>query len=119
MLLTTVPDVDAAVVLLCDQPYLTGRCISRLIDAWARSGLSIAASAYGGTVGPPCCFSGEILHGLGSLPDNAGAKHLLEMNRMAICEVGWPEGGVDVDTPEDWAALNHVGPDDNSLGIAR
>jgi CTP:molybdopterin cytidylyltransferase MocA len=38
---------------------------------------------------------------LRSLPDDAGAKAILEKNREAIATVDFPAAALDVDTPDD------------------
>ena len=42
-LLAATPSIPAAVVLLCDQPYLTGEVVKRLLIAWENGDQPIAA----------------------------------------------------------------------------
>ena len=100
------PGVEGAVVVLCDQPHLSADVLDRLISEWTASARPMAASAYGGTFGPPCCFSREVLqHRFAGIPDDAGAKAVLASDLDAVLHVAWPDGLVDVDTREQWEAI--------------
>lgn len=50
-------DVAAAVLLLCDQPYVTSDVVSSLLAAHYATGRPIIASAYGESFGVPALFS--------------------------------------------------------------
>jgi molybdenum cofactor cytidylyltransferase len=99
------PEVAGVVVLLCDQPYLTAAVIERLVTAWEMGGKPNAASGYNGAAGPPCCFGGPALERFIDLPDDAGAKRILESDPAAVCIVPWEDGRFDVDTADDWAEI--------------
>lgn len=101
-LLAAQPLAEAAVVLVCDQPYLDAQVIRSLIAGWSAGGKPIAASEYGGTVGPPCCFGRAVFASLRSLADGDGAKRLLLADPQSVTRIPWPGGSVDVDTPQDW-----------------
>jgi CTP:molybdopterin cytidylyltransferase MocA len=101
-LLAAEPLADAAVLSVCDQPHLDGVVIRNLIAGWSGGGNSMAASEYGGTVGPPCCFGRSAFASLRSIAQSDGAKRLLQANLPSVTRVPWPAGSVDVDTREDW-----------------
>jgi molybdenum cofactor cytidylyltransferase len=101
-LLAAEPLVDAAVVMVCDQPHLDGAVVRNLVGGWSGGGNPMAASEYGGTVGPPCCFGRGAFGSLRSIADSDGAKRLLQANPQSVTRIPWPAGSVDVDTREDW-----------------
>src|SRR5688500_16238838 len=45
------PMIDAAVLLLCDQPFVTADVLARLVGAYRSSGRPIVASRYGDSFG--------------------------------------------------------------------
>src|SRR5512133_1110416 len=51
------PDVEASVLLVCDQPAVDSRVIQRLIALRETTGKSIVASSYGDTLGVPALFT--------------------------------------------------------------
>jgi molybdenum cofactor cytidylyltransferase len=104
-LLAKRPAVDAAAVLLCDQPRLSTEILSRLITAFTNSGKRAAGCEYGGTVGPPCCFGRSVFSELSAIPDADGAKRVLLADPSRLTMIPWPEGTDDIDTPSDWERL--------------
>lgn len=97
------PPVDAVAILLADQPHLSQPVLTNLLTRWQTAARPIAASQYAATLGPPCCLARTVFPAIAALPDNAGAKRLLESAaRDQIEIVDWPDGAVDVDTPQDW-----------------
>jgi len=97
----TKPEMDAAVILVCDQPHLSGAVVKALVEAWSAGGRPMAACEYGGTVGTPCCFDRSVFANLAKLGDAEGAKGLLVADPAGVTRVPWPQGEVDLDTPED------------------
>ena len=94
-------DVDAVIILVCDQPHLDSSVVRDLISAWKTSGRAMAASTYAGTMGPPCCFGKSMFSALRAIGDADGAKKVLLAHRNDVAQVAWPQGSVDIDTPED------------------
>ncbi|MEP6709155.1 MAG: NTP transferase domain-containing protein [Verrucomicrobiota bacterium] len=68
--------LDAVVLLVCDQPFLSGHVIDELLEALTDE-KSIAACAYAGTLGTPAAFERFYFDNLTGLPDDTGAKVLL------------------------------------------
>ena len=96
-------DVEAAAILVADQPLVTADHL-RAMAALIPSSKMIAAE-YNGTLGVPAFFRREMFPALESLPPEAGARHLLR-NSGEVRAYPLPEAAIDVDTPEDLAALN-------------
>lgn len=98
--------LDAALIALCDQPAFSTETISRLVQAHHRSGASVVAAHYQGRNGAPALFHREHFAALGALTGEEGARAFLNGDRANVCTVDLPELGLDLDTPEDFAALN-------------
>ena len=98
------PKVDAIVVILCDQPLLTGEVIGELIVQFQATGQPVVASAYAGTQGVPALFSRAIFPALLNLRGASGARELLQQYAH-LPTVDFPGGATDVDTQAQYAAL--------------
>lgn len=98
--------VDAAVILLCDQPLLPPQLIDRLIEAPS----PIAASAYGGTLGAPVRFARKYFGELCALHGDNGARKLLSRHANEVTAIPFPGGLIDVDTPHDVQFLHATPP---------
>ena len=99
------PKVDAAVLLACDQPFVDARTISALMTMREDAGKPIAASRYANTLGVPALFDRSCFAALLALPDDSGAKALIEARGGDIAEIAFEEGAIDIDTPADFERL--------------
>jgi molybdenum cofactor cytidylyltransferase len=99
------PDVEATVLLVCDQPAVDARVIQRLIALRETTGKNIVVSSYADTLGVPVLFTHSVFQELLSLGDNAGAKSIVLRSRERVALLPFPEGEIDIDTWEDWEKL--------------
>lgn len=99
-------DVEASVLLVCDQPAVDAPVIERLIARRETTGKTIVASSYADTLGVPALFARSIFEELLSLGDKAGAKSIVLRSRERVASFPFPEGLIDIDTWEDWEKLN-------------
>jgi molybdenum cofactor cytidylyltransferase len=97
--------LDAVVLMLCDQPMVTGAAIERLVKARARSGKPIAAAAYGGILGTPAIFAADLFGELLHLADHEGGKAVIARHAVEVEAVDLPEAATDVDTEADFSRL--------------
>lgn len=97
-------DVDAALVLLADQPNVDAAALRRLLAAWRRRPSYPAAARYLGRAGVPAILPRRSWRALRALDGDAGARALLR-GAAAVTLVDMPEAELDVDTPEDAARL--------------
>ena len=105
-LINSSPDVEASVLLVCDQPAVDARLIQRLIALRETTGKTIVASSYADTLGVPALFTRSVFQELLSLDDKAGAKSIVLRNRERVASLSFPEGEIDIDTWEDWEKLD-------------
>ena len=105
-LINSSPDVDASVLLVCDQPAVDARVIERLIALHETTGKTIVASSYADTLGVPALFTRSVFEELLSLSDKAGAKSIVLQSRERVASLSFPEGQTDIDTWEDWEKLD-------------
>jgi len=100
------PDIDAIVLLVCDQPEVNADTIRNLITLREQTNKSIVASSYADTLGVAALFDRSFFQELLSLANEAGAKSIILRNRQRVAEFDFPQGAVDIDTREDWEKLN-------------
>jgi molybdenum cofactor cytidylyltransferase len=104
-IVTAHPQTAAVVLMLCDQPFVTREIIARLVAAHRETGRSIVASRYGGSYGVPALFGKVHFAELTTLKGDAGAKRVIQRHLPKVHLVSFPEGEIDIDTPEDLARL--------------
>jgi len=115
-LIKNAPDVEASVLLVCDQPAVDARVIERLIALRETTRKSIIASSYADTLGVPALFDRSFFPELLSLDDKAGAKSIISRNRNRVEEFAFPQGEVDIDTWEDWEKFDRRSHPERSEG---
>lgn len=101
----TAQPLAAIIVMLCDQPLVTSANLNQLIESYQATQHSVIASAYSGTLGVPALFNHQLFPDLLSLSPNQGAKHLIKQYHDRVDSVSFPEGAIDLDTPEDYQQL--------------
>lgn len=104
--------LEAALLVLCDQPGLSPAAIIRLMDTHRRTGRAIVAAQYGGHPGPPVLFARSHFHELLELRGPGGARPLLVRHADQLATVDLPELAADLDTPADYRTFlaHHPAP---------
>jgi molybdenum cofactor cytidylyltransferase len=100
-LIKIAPEVEATVLLTCDQPFVDRGVIDGLITLHHETRKPIVAASYAGTLGVPVFFDRSRLPDLLGLDDSAGAKSIVLSHRDQVAEFPFPEGEIDIDTAED------------------
>lgn len=95
----------AVLIMLTDQPLVTPELLRQLVARQQQTQASIVAAAYGDTLGVPAVFARAMLPELLRLRGQQGAVRLIAGMRKAVERVAFPAGLLDVDTPEQYAAL--------------
>lgn len=96
--------LDAAIVMLCDQPLLTAAVLQQLAMQFQTASPPLVACNYGGARGVPALFSRALFPALHALQGPAGARDLLRQY-AALPAIPFPGGVVDVDTAAQYAQL--------------
>ena len=91
---------QSMLLMLVDQPHITGDDLTRLVTAWRQHPDRIAAADYGGVVGVPAIFPGAFRDKLLGLHGDRGAQPIL-MKATDITRVEMPHAAFDLDTPAD------------------
>jgi molybdenum cofactor cytidylyltransferase len=104
-LLASPADLDAVVILACDQPFVESGTIATLITEHERGGKPIVASSYANTLGIPALFDRSCFDSLLALPDDSGAKAIIESRRDEVASIEFEKGAIDIDTPADFERL--------------
>ncbi len=97
--------VEAAVLMLCDQPFVTAAVINELVRTFRTTGKGIVASEYGGTIGVPALFRREYFPELATLSGDNGAKRIMVAHPSDVVRVPFPQGITDIDTSGDYLEL--------------
>lgn len=95
------PDVEAVMILVCDQPLLNSVHLKKIIEEYLITKSPIVASFYSGSNGVPALFNKSMFGKLLAIEDQHGAKKTIGQNPTLVKSIDFPDGVVDLDTPED------------------
>lgn len=104
-LLNYFPSTDSVIITVCDQPFADVSVLRNLQQRRENSGKGIIASSYSGTKGTPALFQRKYYSELQQLSGLKGAKSLIERYKEDVDSVYFPEGHIDVDSPEEYENL--------------
>jgi CTP:molybdopterin cytidylyltransferase MocA len=106
------PEIEAAVVMLGDQPLVGGRTIATLLRSWRREGSrpAVAVAQDKGGWSPPVVLSRELWDQLFALKGDAGARQVLQGRPELLDVVPAPGRPDDIDTPDDYAKIVRLFP---------
>ena len=105
---TIAPDLDAAILLACDQPFVNAAILRQLIQLHLEDGKPIVASAYAGTLGIPALFDRSCFADLLQLTGDSGAKRIIFARRTDVATFDFPAAAIDIDTAADYEKLNQT-----------
>jgi molybdenum cofactor cytidylyltransferase len=98
-------DVDAVILAVSDQPYVSSDLFGTMVKWKDQSGKGIVACTYAGTLGTPVLFSKDYFNRLQLLNGNQGAKNIVKINLPDVCPVEFEKGNIDIDTKADYENL--------------
>ena len=93
---------DAAILLACDQPFVSATTLRQLIQLRLTSGKPIVASAYAATLGIPALFDRSCFPDLLQLKGDSGAKGIILSRQHEVAPFNFPAAAIDIDTPADY-----------------
>ena len=96
--------LTGALLMTCDQVKLTSELLRSLTHAYINGNAGICCSAYGNELGIPALFDSRYFESLTALRGDKGAKKIIE-NAPDKIIIPFPEGGLDIDRPEDLRLL--------------
>jgi len=102
-----VPDLDAAILLACDQPFVNAVMLRQLIQMHLENKKPIVVSAYADTLGVPALFDRSCFGDLLQLTGDSGAKGIILARRNDVTPFDFPAAAIDVDTAADYEKLRH------------
>ena len=101
-LLLNTPDLEAVVIMVCDQPLLHADHLQKLIARHNERRSIVVASQYADTLGVPVLFDKALFQKLLQLDDEHGAKKIIQQFNEDVDAIDFPEGSIDLDTPKDY-----------------
>ncbi len=109
------PEIEAAVVLLGDQPLVGSRTVATLLRAWRREGSRPAVAVLQDADqkdgwAPPVVLSRELWGELLALRGDSGARQVLHGRPELLDVVPTPGRPDDIDTPDDYAKIVRLFP---------
>lgn len=102
-------DVEAAVIMLADQPFIDAAIVRRIIDTYQTSGKKIVACEYDGVRGVPVLFDRALFLELLLVTGDRGARAVMDTYPKHVAAVEIPSAAArDVDTPADVERLRET-----------
>jgi len=105
-LLSIQPSLDAALLMVCDQPFVSAELLNALVEKHRRTTETIIACDYGESVGVPALFPKRVFFDLLQLRGSEGAKKLIVSQPYST--ISFPDGAFDIDTPTDVTKLRQA-----------
>lgn len=101
------PDVVGAVILLADQPLITGEIVARVIVEARASGRGIVTASFGGGRGTPVYFARALFPELLAVTGDEGGRAVIARHPADVAVVAFTDAAaaLDVDDPEQYARL--------------
>jgi len=99
------PDLDGAIIMVCDQPFVTTTLLNQLVEEKKMHDHGIIACTYQDTLGTPALFDKQFFPELLALQGLEGAKKLLFQHAAVVTSLDFPLGTFDIDTPQDYQNL--------------
>ncbi|HIK14656.1 MAG TPA: nucleotidyltransferase family protein [Leptolyngbyaceae cyanobacterium M33_DOE_097] len=104
-MVTITPELDAIVLMVCDQPFVSADLIRQLIRQHHAKNCAIVASEYADILGVPALFHQTLFPELASLQGDVGAKSIICQHRFQADSISFAEGAIDLDCPQDLKRL--------------
>lgn len=103
------PDIQAALIVLADQPRLTPALLQKLVSRYEATRATIVAPFYQGRQGNPVLFDRALFAELMAIEGDQGGRSLLARypEQIERVEVDDPAVVLDIDTREEYEQLDH------------
>ena len=111
------PDLDAAVLLTCDQPFVTAAVLTQLIQLRLIKWQTDRRVSLRQTLGIPALFDRSCFPDLLRLKGDSGAKGIILARPQDVASFDFPAGEIDIDTAADYEKLDQpLAADGTRLG---
>ena len=104
-LLQQTPSIQQVLILVGDQPLLKVATLTALVELQSQTQAPLVVSQYTNTLGVPALFTQALFGDLAALHGAQGAKALIQKHLQQAAVFDFPDGALDLDTPEEWAAF--------------
>jgi molybdenum cofactor cytidylyltransferase len=98
-------DINALILMVCDQPYVTSALLQSLVAQHVETGKPIVAAQYKETLGTPVLFHESFFNDLLKLEGDSGAKKIIMDHKEQVQQVEFPLGDIDIDNMADYEML--------------
>jgi molybdenum cofactor cytidylyltransferase len=102
------PSIEAVILMVCDQPYISTDLVNQLINEQKKTGKPIVTCNYGASTGPPALFDRSLFIELMQLKGDIGARKIIRHHSNEIATISFAKGKIDIDTKEDYNALRNL-----------
>lgn len=102
-IMSEIPAASGVLLLVCDQPALTGEHLRQLLGSHQAQPEHIIASSYAGRSGVPAVIPRTQFAKLLMLHGDQGARAILRASDVPTTEIPFPGGEWDIDIPDDLA----------------
>lgn len=99
------PILNAAIITVSDQPFVTAALLQSLYQKATADPHTIVACSYRNTAGTPVLFKENHFDSLLHLNGAEGAKKLIRQFENDVTTIPFALGGIDIDTREDFERL--------------
>lgn len=93
--------MDAVIILLCDQVNLNSSLLAEIRDAYLNSSFKVVYCRYGDEIGVPALFDKAMFPELFQLRGDTGAKPIIKRHLEQSQAISFPGGDTDIDRPSD------------------
>ena len=104
-LLSNAVDLQAIIVMVCDQPFADEKLLLKIIAEYKKTNYLIVACQYEDTLGVPALFRKNLFSELLALDSKIGAKQLIKKYQTHTASISFPRGAFDIDTQADYENL--------------
>ena len=101
-------DVQGAMVMLSDMPFVTPEMIAALIARYRSSTAPLVISDYEGVNAPPMLYDRSLFGELLAMTGEGCGRQVVKRHRHEAEVLAWPAAALaDLDVPDDYARLKH------------
>src|SRR5271170_129136 len=105
------PHIDAALIVLADQPFVRPETLDRIVDQHLSSGAQIVIPLYRGFRGNPVLLDRSVFHEVMALDGDIGCRAIFGNHLEGIVKVEVEDVGIllDIDNKDDYERLRRLG----------